>query len=123
LELLLDLDLDGEAVRVPAGLPRHVEALHRLVPREEVLDHAAEDVAGVRLAVRSRRAFVEHERRAPLPRGEALLEDLALLPKGARLRLGAEEIVSFRQRLERHGSLRRIAGLRGSPARPPEGKE
>src|SRR5205807_8819607 len=48
---LLDLDLDGETVRVPARLPRDGEAVHGLVAREQVLHGAREDVSVVRHAV------------------------------------------------------------------------
>src|SRR5439155_4312087 len=37
-ERALDLELDREAVAVPARLPRHVVAAHRLVPGEDVLE-------------------------------------------------------------------------------------
>src|SRR6185436_10285738 len=54
-ELLLDLDLDREPVRVPAALARDVEATHRLVAGEEILDDPREDVPVVRQPVRRRR--------------------------------------------------------------------
>jgi len=37
-ELLFDFDLDGQAVRVPAGFSRHEKALHRSIATEEILD-------------------------------------------------------------------------------------
>ena len=43
-ELLLDLELDRQAVAVPAALARHEVAAHRLEAREHVLEDAAEDV-------------------------------------------------------------------------------
>ncbi len=60
-ELLLDLDLDRQAVRVPSRLARHAKSLHRAVAAEEILDRAREDVMDARAAVRRRRALEEHE--------------------------------------------------------------
>ena len=69
-QLFADLDLDRQAVRVPAGFALAEVAAHRLVAREEVLDRPRQAVAGVRHAVGRRRAFVEDElrrsRRGPL---------------------------------------------------------
>jgi hypothetical protein len=58
-ELLLDRELDRQAVAVPAGLALDVVALHRLVAREDVLEHARLDVVGAGHAVGGRRALVE----------------------------------------------------------------
>src|SRR5207244_3241744 len=58
---LLDLGLDGKAMRVPARFPLDAEAVHGLVARKEVLDDAREDVAVVRHPVRRRRSLVEDE--------------------------------------------------------------
>ena len=59
-ELLLDGDLYGQAVTVPASDTRDVVTLHRLEAREHVLEHASFDVVCTRLAVSGGRAFVEH---------------------------------------------------------------
>src|SRR3712207_456164 len=53
-ELLLDGDLDRQAVAVPAGAAGHVPALHRLEAREDVLERARLDVVGARAAVGGR---------------------------------------------------------------------
>ena len=58
-ELLLDLELDRQAVAVPARLARHAVAAHRPVAGVDVLEDAGEDVVGARPAVRGRRALVE----------------------------------------------------------------
>ena len=60
-QLLADLDLDRQAVGVPAGLALAAVAAHGLVAGKEVLDRPGEAVAGVRQAVGRGRAFVEHE--------------------------------------------------------------
>ena len=86
----LDLELDGQTVRVPARLARDLEATHRLVAREDVLEDAREHVVRARAPVGRRRAFVEDEERRVLAQGEALLEDAALPPEGedARVEFG-----------------------------------
>ena len=58
-EHLLDLDLDRQAVGVPAALARDALAAHGLIAGEEVLEHAREHVVDARRAVGGRRAFVE----------------------------------------------------------------
>src|SRR5690606_11198414 len=60
-ELPLGLDLRGQPVAVPAEAPLDAPAAHRLVPRDDVLDVAGQEVAVVRQPVRERRAIVEHE--------------------------------------------------------------
>ncbi len=61
-ELLLDRELDGQPVAVPAGLAGDVEALHRLEPREHVLEDARLDVVRAGHAVGGGRALVERSR-------------------------------------------------------------
>ena len=58
-QLLLDRQLDRQAVAVPAGLAGHVVALHGLEAREDVLEDAGLDVVGAGHAVGGRRALVE----------------------------------------------------------------
>ena len=65
-ELLLDLELDGEAVRVPARLALDVVALHRPVARDHVLVGARQHVVGAGLAVGGGWTLVEDEPRAAL---------------------------------------------------------
>ena len=60
-EPALDLELDRQAVAVPARLARHAVAAHRLVAREDVLEDARQDVVRARPAVGRRRALVEDE--------------------------------------------------------------
>lgn len=43
--LLVDLMLNGQAVRVPAETPLNMEALHGPIPRDDVLDGGGEEVA------------------------------------------------------------------------------
>ena len=76
-ELLLDGELDGQAVAVPAGLAGHVVAVHRPEAREDVLEDAGLDVVGAGHAVGGRRALVEDPLGAALGLLQALGEDLA----------------------------------------------
>jgi len=91
-QLLFDLELDRQAVRVPAGLAQDVFALHRLIARDHVLERARLDVADVRLAVRGRRAVVERERLGALAQLDRLLEDLPVVPELDDLLLAREEV-------------------------------
>jgi len=79
-ELLLDGDLDGQAVAVPAALALDVEAAHRLEARIDVLEDARQDVVRAGTAVRGRRALVEHPRLRALAAADRLAEDVALAP-------------------------------------------
>ena len=79
-ELLLDRDLDGQPVAVPAALALDVVAAHRLVARVDVLEDPREHVVGARAAVGGRRPLVEHPLRAALPAAQRLVEDVALAP-------------------------------------------
>lgn len=80
-ELLLDGQLDREAVTVPAGLAGDVVALHRPVAGEDVLEDAGLDVVGAGHAVGGRRALVEDPLGAALGLLQAALEDLVVLPE------------------------------------------
>ena len=80
VERLLDLELDREAVGVPARLALDVEALHRLVAAEEVLEGAREDVVGAWHAVGGGRTFVEDEARPAFAEVKRLLEGVLGLP-------------------------------------------
>ena len=80
-EAALDLELHGQAVRVPAGLARHAVAAHRLVAREEVLEDARDDVMRAGPAVGRRRPLVEHVQGRVVAALEALVEDVVSLPE------------------------------------------
>jgi hypothetical protein len=79
-ELLLDGDLDRQAVRVPAALALDLVAAHRLVARVDVLEDAREDVVDARLAVGRRRALPEDPRLGALPAANRLVEHVAFAP-------------------------------------------
>ncbi len=98
-ELLLDGDLDRQPVRVPAGLPLHVVAGHRLEAREDVLEDPCEDVVGAGQPVRGRGPLVEDERRPALAVAHRRPEDVALAPAREDLLLQRGEGDRGRQRL------------------------
>src|SRR5207237_3552714 len=82
-ELLVDLQLDGEAVAIPAG--HHVADLagHRVELADDVLEDLVEEVTLVDGAVRVRRPVVEHEAAAAAAvLVEELLVEARLLPGG-----------------------------------------
>ena len=104
MQLLLDLELHRKTVRVPPRLTLDVEALHGLVPAEEVLEGPSQDVVSTRLAIGGRGAFVEDEARLALADVERLAEGVLLLP--GRLHLALERrkvdaLVNFRERHRR----------------------
>ena len=80
-QLALDLELDREAVRVPAALPRRAVAAHRLVAGDQVLEDAREDVVDAGRAVRRRRALVEREEAVGRAFLDAAFEDALLAPE------------------------------------------
>ena len=90
LQRALDLELDRQTVRVPAGLARHGEPGHLLVAGEHVLVGTGEDVVQPGQTVGGRRPFVEHVRRRVAAHREAALEDAGALPvlEDLELRLG-----------------------------------
>ncbi len=99
-KLLFDLDLDGQAVGVPARATLHVVAAHRHVARKEILDDTGQDVTVVRQSVRRRRALVEDELRPRAALLEAAFKDAPLLPKlenipleGGKIRNGLVDLV------------------------------
>ena len=69
-ELPLDLELDRQAMAVPAALAVDLMAAHRLEAREDVLEHAAQDVVRDR-AGRWRSAGPRRRRTPDSPRGAA----------------------------------------------------
>src|ERR1700680_1230230 len=93
---LLDLDLDRQAVSVPAGLAQHAVAALGAVAREQVLDHAGHDVPDVGHVVGSRRALEEDEVAARGGPGLRLLEDPPGPPLGEPLVLEPRERIPAR---------------------------
>ena len=99
-ETALDLQLDRQAVGVPAALARHAVAAHRLVAREEVLEDARDDVVRARAAVGRRRPFVEDVEGRVVAALEALLEDAVVFPERQDARVERREVDARRDVLE-----------------------
>ena len=91
-DLLLDFELNRQAVRIPASLSEDLLALHRGEARQHVLDDARQDMADMRLAVGRRRAIVEREGIAALALVDCLLSDVMCFPELADLLLALHEI-------------------------------
>ena len=79
-ELALDLELDRQAVTVPARLAGHLEPAHRLVAGEDVLEDARQHVVRAGRAVGRRRPLVEHVQRRALAAAQRLVEHVVLAP-------------------------------------------
>src|SRR4029434_2847730 len=69
-QLLLDLQLDRQALAVPAALSVDPVAAHGLEAGEQVLEDPGLDVVDARLAVGGQRALVEDVRLGPDPPGD-----------------------------------------------------
>ena len=104
-ELLVDLDLDGQAVAVPAGDVGGVEAGHGLRLDDEVLDALVEGVAEVDGAVGVGRAVVEDVFGRAGAGGANLGVEVLLLPRGE-----AEGLVDGQVGLHGEGGLGQVQG-------------
>ena len=79
-QLALYLKFGGQPVGVPAEAALHLEAPHRAVPRDDVLDIAGEQVPVVRQAVGERRPVVKHVFRGPVTAGDGGAEGVVMEP-------------------------------------------
>jgi hypothetical protein len=68
-QIPVDLELDRQAVAVPAGHVRRVLAHHAAAAEQQVLEDLVHDVADVDVAVRVGRSVVQDEERRVRPRG------------------------------------------------------
>ena len=91
-EDLLDLQLNGQTMGIPAGLTQDVLSLHGVEAGEEILDDAGLDVADVGLAVGRGRAIVEGEGLAVLAVTKGTADHVVLLPQRGDLFLTRGEI-------------------------------
>jgi len=117
-EFLVDLELDRQAVTVPAGHVGGVEALHALALDDHVLENLVQGVADVNVAVGVGRAVVEDEFG---PVAGVLLQlsvEAELVPAGEHLRF------PFRQ-VGAHGEIGegKVEGLFVVHAAPPAGRK
>ena len=91
-ELLLDGELHGQAVAVPARLAVHAVALHGLEAGEQVLEDPRLDVVGARPAVRGGRALVEGPLLTVGGGCQRRVESVCLVPQGQDLGLHGREV-------------------------------
>ena len=111
-ELLLDLDLDREAVAVPAALAGDVAPAHGVEPGVDVLEEAGPHVVDARAPVGGGRAFVEHPLGCALAPAQALGEDVVGVPARQDRVFEGDEVQRRRNGFERHpGTLRAVSPL------------
>ncbi len=91
-QLLLHLDLHGQAVGVPPGPAGHRVAAHGPVAAEQVLVDPGPHVVEAGTPVGRRGALVEHPGLRPLAEGDRALEDVVLRPSGQLLGLEGGEV-------------------------------
>ena len=103
-ELAIDLELDRQAVTVPARHVGRIEARHAARLHHEILEDLVERRADVDLAVGVRRAVVQHELRRAFAGTAELAVQVHLLPASDRLRLSRLQIG-----LHREGGSRQVA--------------
>ena len=96
-ELLIDFDLDGEAVAVPAGDVGGVEAGHGFGLDDEVFDAFVQGVAEVNGSVGVGRAVVEDVFRGSGAGGADLVVQVLLLPRGEALGLVVRQVGLHRE--------------------------
>ena len=108
--LLLDRDLDRQAVAVPARDVGRIEAGHRLRLDDDVLEDLVDRMAKVDRAVGVRRTVVQHEARAPGAVGAQLRVEAFRLPARQRLGLALGQVAAHRERglRQQDGGLVRI---------------
>ena len=104
-ELLHHLNLDGQAVVVPAGDVGRAKALQRLVTRHDIFQRLVERMAEVEVAVGVGRAVVEDERLG-FRAVDALLVDVFLLPELLEAGLARGQVGAHREL-----RLREVEGL------------
>src|SRR5690606_27019011 len=101
-ELLLDLQLDGQAVAVPSALAGDVMTTHRLEPGEDVLEHPSPDVVEPWPVVGGGRALVEDPRLGTLAGLSDRLLDPLLAPALQHAFLDRDEVEVGIDRAEWH---------------------
>jgi hypothetical protein len=80
-QLAFSIELDREAVAVPAGQVAHVKTLERTVLDHDVLEHLVEHVSVVDPAVGIGRTVVKYKKRLVLGLGQQLLVNPVLFPE------------------------------------------
>ena len=102
-QLLLHLELDGEAVAVPAALARHLLAPHGLEARVQVLERPCPHVMEAGTAVGGGRALVEDPRLGVGSQLPHVLDHVVLAPALQDALLERDEVEGH-DGSERHGT-------------------
>ena len=79
-ERFLNAELHGKSVGVPAGFALHVEAFHRFVAAENILDRAGHHMMDAGHAVGAWRSLIKHKRRAAFAHLHTLFKQARSLP-------------------------------------------
>ena len=108
--VLVDLVLDRQTVTVPAEPAQHVAALHRPVPRYDVLQRRRHQVAVVRQTRRERRAVIEDVRLLVARVLERLAEQVAAPPELENRMFHRDEVEDARRGFSRFGHGRQSVG-------------
>ncbi len=95
-ELLFDLDLDRQAVGIPAGLAFDAVALHGAQAADGVLDGAGDDMVNAGPSIGGRGAFEKDEGFVFVAFGDAALENMVLVPPGQNCFFDLGKIEFFR---------------------------
>ena len=96
-QFVVDLDLDGQAMTIPAGDVGRIVALHGLELDDEILQDFVERVAQVDVAVGVRRAVVQHIHGTAGAGGANLRVEVLGLPAKQRLGLHLSQIRLHRE--------------------------
>ena len=91
-ETFLHAEFDRQAVGVPAGLALHLEAFHRLVTAEDVLDGAGHHMVDARHAVCRGRTLEKHKGWSALAHLHTLFKKMLCIPCSQHLFVDFREI-------------------------------
>ena len=91
-QALFNLQLNRQAMGIPAGHAQHILALHGVEARDQVLHGPGQDVADMRLAVGCGRPVIKGKALLALMLGEALLDDAFFLPESGHFLFAAQKI-------------------------------
>ena len=94
---LLHRQLHRQAMRVPASLTLHLEALHRLISQERIFNRSAHHVVNARMSVGRWWTFKKDELRTALALLNALVEHILCVPlfQNLLVHIGEVQFCSF----------------------------
>ena len=118
-QLLLNAQLDGQSMGVPACLALHLEALHGLIAVESILQRTAQHVVNTRVSVSRGRALIEYKLRTAFTLFHRAPKDILLLPhlQHVVVRLRQVQAVVFGKSLAHKISVKFLLSLNGLQGR------